>query len=137
MKITPKWLIEQSACSEGVEWFSKYTGKTEAASLLKSLMAEEKHDWANWLIERVMSRKQKLQYAIYAAEQVIGIYEKKYPDDDRPRTAIDAAKAVLKNDTKKNRAAARAAGDAGEKIQTKILNYGISLLEKTKKPAAA
>ncbi len=45
-----------------------------------------------------------VKLAIYAAEQVISIYEKEYPDDKRPRRAIQAAKKYLKNPT-----AARAA----------------------------
>jgi len=34
--------------------------------------------------------------AVYAAEQVIGMYECKYPNDPRPRDAIKAAKAYLR-----------------------------------------
>ena len=50
--------------------------------------------------------------AIYAAEQVIKIYEDKYPTDSRLRDAIKAAKAYLKDPSKKNRDAARAAAYA-------------------------
>jgi len=32
---------------------------------------------------------------VYAAEQVIDIYEKKYPNDKRPRNAIEAAKKCI------------------------------------------
>ncbi|WOI85966.1 DUF7666 domain-containing protein [Rhodococcus qingshengii] len=49
-----------------------------------------------------------VRLAIYAAEQVIKIYEDKYPDDTRPRDAIKAAKAYLRNPT----AAAAARADA-------------------------
>ena len=61
-----------------------------------------------------MTRPQYLSYAIYAAEQVIDIYEKKYPDDKRPRNAIEAARVVLKNNNAKTRAAAWAARAAAE-----------------------
>ena len=47
-----------------------------------------------------------VSYAVYAAEQVIDIYEKKYPDDKRPRKAIEAAKACIKNPSAKNKEAA-------------------------------
>jgi hypothetical protein len=56
-----------------------------------------------------MKRKQYLKYAVYAARQVLNIYEKEYPNDDRPRKAIEAAKKCIKNDTEKNRDAAYAA----------------------------
>ena len=55
------------------------------------------------------TKKDSIALAIFAAELVIDIFEKRYPNDDRPRKAIEATKAVLKRDTKKNRAAARAA----------------------------
>ena len=59
-----------------------------------------------------MKRKQCIQYAIYAAEQVIDIFEKEYPDDKRPRKAIDAAKLYLEKPTKENKAAASSASSA-------------------------
>jgi len=54
-------------------------------------------------------KKDSVALAIFAAELVIDIFEKEHPNDKRPREAIEAAKKVLKSDTKKNRAAA---GDA-------------------------
>ena len=51
-------------------------------------------------------------FAIYAAEQVIKVYEDKYPNDSRPRDAIKAAKAYLKDPTKDNARAAYAADAA-------------------------
>ena len=115
MNITESWLNEKNACVDGVVWF-KAQKKTKAVAVLKALIEEDKLDWANWLIVRVMTRPQYLAYAIYAAEQVIDIFEKKFPDDKRPRNAIEAAKDVLKNDTPETRAAAgaawAAAGDA-------------------------
>ncbi len=46
--------------------------------------------------------------AIYAAERVIEYYEKEYPNDTRPRQAIDAAKSWLVNPTRAAYAAAYA-----------------------------
>jgi hypothetical protein len=113
MKITTEWLKKKSACSEGVAWFLSQK-ETEAILILEALMEDDKFDWANWLIVRVMKRPQYLAYAIFAAESVIHIWAKKYPDDKRPQKAIQAANAVLKNDTEQNRAgAAEAAGAAG------------------------
>jgi len=51
-------------------------------------------------------------YAIFAAEQVLGIYEKKYPEDGRPRKAIEAAKAWIKNPFEETKKAAYAADAA-------------------------
>ena len=40
-------------------------------------------------------KEDSVALSIYAAELVIGYYEKIYPNDDRPRKAIEAAKAWL------------------------------------------
>lgn len=55
------------------------------------------------------TKKDSLALAIYSAELCLENFEKEFPDDDRPRKAIEAAKAVLKKDTQKNRDAARSA----------------------------
>src|SRR3990167_844207 len=157
-QISTAWLEEKNACPNAVKEFSEQS-ETDAVKIIRK-MTDRRYrlDWANWLIARVMTRPQYLAYAIYAAEQVIDIFEKKYPDDKRPREAIEAAKMVLKNDTKKNRAAAEkaagtawaakvaaekaakiawaagAVGDAawaavGDAMQIKILRYGLSLID--------
>ena len=73
------------------------------------------------------------------------IYEKRHSNDTRPRTAIEAARRCLTDDTPDNRksasayavyaaalpaapVAAAAAAAEEEKIQIKILEYGLSLL---------
>ena len=108
MKITEEWLSKCAACSSGVLWFSGF-GKSDSIGVMEGLLSESKLDWANWLTVRLLNRKDKIRYAIFAAEQVISIFEKKCPEDKRPRLAIEAAKAVIENDTKETRAAACAA----------------------------
>lgn len=128
MKIDNAWLKEKGACRDGREWFVEQ-GITDPVKGLKNLIKHDKLDWADWLIVRIMTRSQYLAYAIFAAEQVIDIYEKKYPGNDKPRKAIEAAKAVLANDTKKNRAAAYADAAARQKMKLKIFEYGLELLK--------
>ena len=111
MKLTEEWLREKSACSEGVKWFLKQK-ETDAVKVLEKLIKEKQLPWANWTIVRVMNYKQRVQYAVFAAEQVIGIYEKKYPDDKRPRQAIEAAKKCIDNPSEENKKAAYAAAYA-------------------------
>lgn len=139
MKIDREFLEKWGACADGKEWFLE-EGISDPIEGIKNLVAKDNWEWANWLIVRVMTREQYLAYAIFSAEQVINIYEKKYPDDKRPRKAIDAAKSVLRKDT--NAAwdaawaawdAAWAAGDAALKeMRQRIINYGIELLAKSK-----
>ena len=113
MEITKEWLEEKNACHEGQEWFENQK-LSDGLEIGKALMGEDKtkNEWANWLIVRIMERKQYLAYAIFAARQVLDIFEKKYPEDNRPRLAIEAAEKCLREDSAAARAAARAAGDA-------------------------
>jgi hypothetical protein len=112
--ISLEWLQSKGACKESLEAWQKETDHSTFTTLSR-LMAKN-HEWGNWLICRIMNKNRSVQYAIFAAEQVIDIYEGKYPNDKRPRNAIEAAKAYLKNQSKKTKAyaytAAKAADDA-------------------------
>ena len=77
----------------------------------KHLKQRDKQCWSEMRVVRAYewTKPDSVAMAIYAAELSIGNYEKKYPDDKRPRWAIEAAKAWLENPTEENRAAAYAA----------------------------
>ena len=102
MKITRELLKKYSACTSGYNWFI-HQNETDHEKFIDLLMNDNHFDWANWLIVRLMNKKQKVQYAVFAAEQVIDIYEKKCPDDNRPRKAIEAAKKYIDNQTRANK----------------------------------
>jgi hypothetical protein len=53
-----------------------------------------------------------IRYAVYAAEQVIDIFEKKYPKNKRPRESIQAAKRYLKNPSKENKEKCKVAAES-------------------------
>jgi hypothetical protein len=48
-------------------------------------------------------------FAIWCAEQVLPVFEDRYPNDDRPRRAIEAAKVAIENPSEENKMAAKAA----------------------------
>jgi hypothetical protein len=110
MKITDKWLEKKNPCQEALNWWDKK--ERNSTIIIENLISEKHYEWANWFIVRLMKRDQKIKYAIYASEQVIGIYEKKYPTDNKPRKAIQAAKKYLKDKSTKNKNAANAAANA-------------------------
>ena len=56
--------------------------------------------------------KEKISLAIQCAEKVLFIFEEKYPEDKRPRKAIEAAKKYLADPTGENEATAADAADA-------------------------
>jgi hypothetical protein len=81
----------------------------------KHLKQDDKQCWSEMRVVKAYrwEKPDSVALAVYAAELVIGEYEKKYPDDKRPRQAIEAAKAWLENPTEENRqAAAYAASSA-------------------------
>jgi len=104
MKITLKWLKKHGACIAGKVAFAAQEER-DGIAIIKLLIATN-IDWANWLICQMFTRKQEIMYAVFAAEQVLPIFEAKYPNDNRLRLAIAAAKKVIIRNTIKNRSAA-------------------------------
>ena len=112
--LTIEMLRKKRACSSGID-FCRDQNTEDLRELFEAFIKHERYDYATWVFRRFMNKKQVVKYAVFAAEQVIEIYEKKYPEDDRPRKAIEAAKAYLKKpcaSTKKKAAAYADAADA-------------------------
>ena len=63
---------------------------------------------------RTCTKAQAVEYAIMCAEEVLFIWEEKYPKDDRPRKAIEAARAWLAEPTEARREAAYSAAYAAD-----------------------
>ena len=113
MKLTKNWLTEKGACLDGRKYAKKNLIGLSEVEVVRNLIESKNLKWANWFIVRTMTYKQYVSYAVYAAEQVIDIYEKKHPDNKKPRLAIEAAKKCIDNPSDENKkAAAAAAADA-------------------------
>jgi hypothetical protein len=101
-----KWLEEKGACEEGRKAASGY-------SLKEAWEKCERPEWMLWIYERRKPNKKKcVQVAIFSAYRCIEDFEKKYPEDKRPRQAIEAAEKWVKKPTEKNRNAVDAAANA-------------------------
>ena len=107
-QITTELLQSLHACQSGIDLVATYPDKDHEA-VIRRLVADGRWDWANWLLPRLMDYRGYVSYAVYAAELVLPIYEEKYPDDKRPRKAIEAAKRCIDNPSKKNKEVAEAA----------------------------
>ena len=113
MKITLEFLKKHNACSEGMKFVKENNLiGLESTDFIEKLIELKKLQWANWLTVRVLCKIDNVKYAVYAAEHVIDIFEKEYPDDDRPRKAIKAAKAYIANPRQKTRDAAQSAAQS-------------------------
>ena len=106
--LTIDWLKENRVCVEAINWFEKQNC-TDVEKLFELGKKAEKYDWINWCLVRLLNRKNRIRYAIFAAEQVLHIFEKQYPEDQRPRKAIEAAKRVIEDDSEENRRIAHSA----------------------------
>jgi hypothetical protein len=73
-----------------------------------SKKASKKLSWEEPELNEEQKAKANILYAIYCAEAVLPIFENKFPNDNRPRLAIEAAKICLKNPSEENKNKARA-----------------------------
>ena len=143
-KITMSFLQSIHACSDGLEYWEEKNKPTDMFKLIKQCMKDDHFDYANWLIVRCMDSDQYIRYAIYSAKQELPSFETVYPDDKRVRHAINAARAVLRNNTEETRSAAelaesavwsaaksawlaRSAAESAD-MKHKIINYGMRIM---------
>lgn len=117
-----KLLKKLGACHEAVDW-------TKGKTLAEAWQQCDRADWMLWLCGRMAgqegwpTRPQIVLVACSLAEKVLPLFEKKYPNDSRPRKAIEAARAWA-NDPSKHAAAdadARTSTAAGEAWQRERL----------------
>jgi len=93
-KFTIEDLKKLDPCEEGLYW---YLQNIKSENLHKILIQLNNHEpqWARWLFTNIMNKKQCVEIAVYSAELALHIFEERYPNDDRPRKAIEAAKKYL------------------------------------------
>ena len=106
-------------CSKGIyQAFSHVQGEilAEVEVAGKHEVQDDKEVWEKMRVVRSWkwTKKDSILLAIFAARLVLKNFEKEFPNDDRPRKAIEAAEAYAKNPTKKNREAAKTAESAAE-----------------------
>ena len=124
-------LTDLSACEEAIDWFvenCKDNCSTEEAvdTLIKS-KHKQAFEWSNWLMVRLLNDANKIKYAVFAARKVLPTYEGRYPDDLRPRLAIEAAEKFISDPSEINKdacaAAARVAGAAAHAAYAADADY--------------
>lgn len=103
-------------CSKGIyQAFSYVQGSifAEVECLGKHIKDQDntKEVWEKMKIIKVWKWQNidSILFSIYAANLVVDNFEKVYPNDDRPRKAIEAAKTYALNPTEENRLAAESA----------------------------
>jgi hypothetical protein len=99
IRITQRWVDEHKPCIEALKKYKHLIGKS-VKRVMEELIKNDDFDYDNWLITEILKKDDLVQYAIYSAELVLHIYEKKYPGDTRPREAIKAAKKYSEDKSK-------------------------------------
>ena len=137
MKITKSKLEKMNACASAVEAFQAQKER-DVCALFDLMLENHTEKWANWLMVRLLNKKNRILYAIHAAEKCLVNFEMKFPDDTRPRRAIAAAKKYLKSPARSAarsaRSAARSAWSAAWSAERSAyknnIKYGIGLLKR-------
>lgn len=96
MQTTLNKIKSHSPCEDGWKKLLNYLGKTEADDEpleLRTILESNGLDDTLWVLRAVDGKDKEIRlFAADCAELVLPIYEKQYPNDDRPRKAIQAAR---------------------------------------------
>ena len=96
MQTTLNKIKEHSPCEDGWKKLLNYLGKTQADDEpleLRTILESNGLDDTIWALRAVEGKDKEIRlFAADCAEMVLPIYEKHYPDDNRPRLAIQAAR---------------------------------------------
>ena len=121
----------------------------------KSGVKDDKEVWSDMRVVKAWKwqKKDSIALAVFAAKLCLKNFETEYPEDKRPRLAIEAAMKYIDNPTEENRSAAASAASAAwsaeesaawsarsavwsaarsKELKTKIANYGIKILQDRK-----
>ena len=112
-KVTLKEALNSGACYTDTQIKALFgKRKTLTVKQIVALNIPDKDKvWALTRSHFLDTKEKAVRFAVFCAEQCIEHFEKRFPDDKRPRGAIEAAKAWLQNPTAAD-AAARAADAA-------------------------
>ena len=99
MKITKRFINSLDPCFTLHEFWLK-SKKPDLADFMLHALNENHFKWAIWLFVRSVDKITNVKLALFSAEQVLHIFEKAYPKDNRPRLAIQATKDYIANPCK-------------------------------------
>ena len=101
MKVTKEQIKALNPCRHGWERYLK-NQEEDLLTLLLDANKSNPSD-ARWLFTRLMNKTQCMKIAVFSAREVLHIFEEKYPEDKRPRKAIEAVETCLKDPSERNR----------------------------------
>jgi len=86
----------------------------------KSVVQNDKEVWSDMRVVKAWKweKKDSIALTIFSAKLCLSNFETEYPEDKRPRLAIEAAKKYLDNPTEENRSAVQSAESAAESAES-------------------
>ena len=75
--------LPTDACQSGIKWFNSQN-TDNAGELFNTVIKSNDYgvlEYANWYLSKKLNKINRVKYAVYAAENVIHIYEDKYPNN--------------------------------------------------------
>lgn len=101
-------ILAMEPCRESRAWLAAQT------DALTAWQTCERGDWMIWWLRRTkrLNKPDAVRIAVACAERVLNLYESRHPGDDRPRKAIEAARAWNAHPSEETRQAAYAAAAA-------------------------
>lgn len=143
------WLTSASACNDGVEWTNDFLKErhkqipdddinSAIVAVVNKFIQLEQHDWAEWIIIRVLSLEEALDYRNFLMKE-LAIVD---CNNDKYRMSKNKAMNASHRATEKNNIAAvgkvykyviaaclHSDGNVNE-LKYKILTYGVGLVNK-------
>jgi len=125
MKITRKFLLSFTACKEGIKYYATLP-QHDVRFIIESLLLDDPEGegakWANWTLARLLARKKRIQYALHCASTVLPYFERIFPNDKRPREAIELTQQYLDGKNNKSARSARSAESAESAARSAALS---------------
>lgn len=112
--ITKQWLTERDAWDHHRAKLVERHDLIDhpADEVIEGLIEAGECDIAAWVLLYLLNQRQRIELTIFAAKDVLPMFEAVFPNDTRPRDAIASADACLISNTEDNRAAAQVAASA-------------------------
>jgi len=110
VKPTIEALLDKGPCSEGLKFLKS------SRSLPKLWRTCERADWMIWALQQLelLDERTARIFAVACAEHTLHFFEDKYPEDKRPRQAVEFARTLIDNPQAAESAAESAAWSAAE-----------------------
>lgn len=122
MKINHKIIKKLKPCEDRYENFKKYYPDFD--SDLKEFLYLDKISYADkaWVFVKLATKEQIIKWNTMCTESILDIFETKYPNDLRPRNALEASEAYRLSPTEINRKVAATAANDCLNLADTLLN---------------